>query len=41
MVNRKDQYYIIRTAWTGSWALLTYGSGRHVYVPVSCRQALL
>merc|ERR1711917_120387 len=41
MITRKAKYYIIRTARAGSWALLTYGSGRRVYVPVRCRQALL
>ena len=41
MVTRKAKYHIIRTAKVGSWALLTYGSGRRVYVPVGCRQMLL
>ena len=40
MIGCKGHYRIVRTPWTGSWALLTYGN-RQVYVPASCRQSLL
>ena len=40
MVNDKDQYHIIHSAWTGSFSLLIHGDDR-VYVPASGRRALI
>ena len=40
MIGCRSHYRIIRTPWTGSWALMTYGNHR-VFVPASCRRPLI
>ena len=40
MINDMEQYRIIQSAWTGSFALLVHGDN-HVYVPASCRRPLI